>query len=157
MSPKKSLKERVEKYCKCRQSMIALGEQTEIEQFFNSSISLVEQAVHISLNCLQFNLHPFIRNEVAFHYLVLLLTCFSNEKSLENYLWDVTMSYLISAYVIVDEIDSISFGDYYSKCKKGKLTEKLFSIVKESDLKIQSLNLEKLVDDISNLFHMCLK
>ena len=148
-----SLKERVEKYCKLSQSMIVFGEQTEIQKFFYSTKSLVEQAVHISLNCLQFNLHPFVRYEVAFHYLVLLLNCFSDEKSVENYLLDVIISYLISAYVIGDEIDSISFVDYYSRCKNGKLTNKLLSAIDVSDLGLSSLNLRKVMDDISNVYH----
>lgn len=148
-----SLKERVEKYYQTGQSMVAHGEQTDIQKFFYFTISLVEQAVHISLNCSQFNLHPFIRFEVVFHYLVLLLNCFSDEKSVASYLLDVITSYLISTYVIGDEIDSIAFGDYYSKCKNGKLTDKILTAIDASELGLSSFNLKKVMNDISNVYH----
>ena len=148
-----SLKERIEKYYQTGQSMVVHDEQTDIQKFYCSPISLVEQAVHISLNCLQFNLHPFIRFEVVFHYLVLLLNCFSNEKSVASYLLDVITSYLISAYVIGDEIDSIPFVDYYSKCKNDKLSDKIFSAIEGNNLGLSSLNLKKIIDDISNVYH----
>lgn len=152
-----SLKERVEKYCKDSQSIIALHNQTDIQKFYFSTVAFIQQAVSISLNCLQFNLHPFIRYEVSFHYLILLLNSFASEKIIEDCLLDVIISYLISSWVIGDKVDSLSFSDFFSICKREKLTDKIYNKIKGNDFNISTLNIRKTINDILEVYHSIFK
>lgn len=153
---KLSLKERIEKYCKHGQSMVSTNNQDEIQKFYISTISLIQQAVDISLNCLQYNLHPFIRFEVVYHYLVLLLCNFTNKKKIRACLLDVIISYLLSTRIVGDEIERISFVDFYAACKKGKLTDKLYNKMDKVDLGSLTLNNREILDDLLKIYHSVL-
>ena len=148
-----SLKERVEKYCENSQLIIALHIQTDIQKFYFSTVAFIQQAISISLNCLQFNLHPFIRYEVSFHYLILLLNTFASEKIIEAYLLDVIISYLISAWVVGDEVDGFTFSDFFSICKREKLTDKIYDKIKGKEFRISALNIKKTVEELLAIYH----
>lgn len=148
-----SLKERIEKYCEYNQSLISMDLQDDIERFYISTMGQIQQAIDITFKCAQYNLHPFIRFEVTFHYLLLLLGCFPKEKYVESLLLDVIISYLFSNYVIGNEIEKVAFDDYISFCSKEKLFDKMCGIVNANSNNAFSMSLAETVEKMSEEYH----
>ncbi len=152
-----SLKTRVEKYCERGRTMVNIQSQTEVQKFYLSTISLIQTAVNILLNCLQFNLHPFVRYDIIYHYLTLLLYSLPNETEIKNYLLDVIISYFFSTRVIGTETYKIPFVDFYDECQQGKLTAKLYDKLNKIDLSVSKLNANEIIDELSSTYHSVLK
>ena len=152
-----SLKERIEKYCEYNQSLISMDLQDDIERFYISTMGQIQQAIDITFKCAQYNLHPFIRFEVTFHYLLLLLGCFPKEKYVESLLLDVIISYLFSNYVIGNEIEKVTFDDYISFCSKEKLFDKMCGIVNANSNNAFSMSLAETVEKMSEEYHIALE
>lgn len=82
-----SLREKILQYCDSQMGLKdLLKNKPETEVFWVTTYSLVAQVIDILLICLRLNVLPYIRFEVTFHYLVLLMDTFIEDKDLKRLL-----------------------------------------------------------------------
>lgn len=147
------LKTRIDDYCKYNQEMARVKYKTEMQKFYCSTISYIQQAVCITLKCLQYRLHPFIRFDITFHYLFLLFNCFQKDENVDILQRDLIISFIMATRILGNEIKDIPFDVFASICKKGKLYEQICENSFPNDQNIAALHLKDVVKCIEERYH----
>ncbi|PUU87885.1 MAG: hypothetical protein CI948_2472, partial [Halanaerobium sp.] len=105
-----NLKERIGRYLKNENNMSKLtGQMTETEIFLTITKSLISQIMDILVTCVSNNLIPYIRYEVTFRYLALIMYTFIEDEKLREMLEKTIIFYILHETTEKNEFNNIYF------------------------------------------------
>ena len=132
-----SLKDRIEKYIKSQRSLIFIMQnKTESERFFIALYSYVTQIMDILLICTMLRVFPFIRFDVTFYYLTLIMYTFVEDSNLKKLIEHAIISFVFHKAIEKERFKNIKFDDYLYLLNQKSLLAAIFENVHEKDLEI---------------------
>ena len=149
-----TLKDRVEKWLTVNNKLIKLNLNNDIDKFFIASISQVQQALDILFKCLKFSLYPFIRFEITIQYFLLIASAMPEDKLLREYIEYALISYLFANHVIPDDIESIDFAEFFTKCKATHLSDRFRNAVFSEETSISSISAKNAISTMTDIFRI---
>lgn len=140
-----SLKERLNKYFNDSQLPINIKLEDDIQRFHFATFAQISQVMEIILECLQFNIIPFVRFDVTFRYLVLIGGAFSNDVALKRMLDYSIIGYFLSENINNQEISKMEFKSFSSKCHKNHFIDTVYHRLNEKGNDIHSSHVEDVI------------
>lgn len=122
-----NLSQRLNKYFKENENMLAIPCDNMVDKFVIATYAQITQVLELLLMCLFFNVIPFIRNKITFHYLMLLGGSFMEHKEISLVIIKAVIIYLFYNSVDRRIFDSINFSEYAKKMKGYNLFGKVLS------------------------------
>ena len=148
-----SLRRKIEMYSTSQAGYIQLvADQPEAKVFLVTLYSYVAQISDILLICSMLRLYPYIRYEVTFSYLSLIMYTFIEDEKLRD-----MIEKAIVFYVFRKEMDGAfehfeSFECYCEKIAEKRALPKILNSMRENDIDIFQSGIQKVADIIQELF-----
>jgi hypothetical protein len=132
-----SLRNKIERYCKTQMNFASLiKEKTEPQIFFISIYSWISQIIDILLICVILRIYPYIRFDVTFHYLTLLMYTFIEDRKLKELIEKTIISYIFYKTINEENFKKIKFGDYCKLLENKSLLNVIISKIHEIGIDI---------------------
>ncbi len=148
------LREKIESYLNSQIGFARLLEgQPEAKVFLVTLYSHLSQISDILLICTIQRLNPYIRFEITFHYLLLVMYTFLGDENLRN-----MIEKTIVFYVFRKVMDGVfeqheSFNDYWSIMHERKALPKIINEMREQKIDIFHGGMRELEKIIANVFN----
>jgi len=126
------------------------GQMTETEIFLTITKSLISQIMDILVTCVSNNLIPYIRYEVTFRYLALIMYTFIEDEKLREMLEKTIIFYILHETTEKNEFNNIDFNFYSSKSKDYKLLKKIRNKINELNIDIFKCDTKRVEEIIVN-------
>ena len=153
-----NLKERVERYLKIENNMSKLTDQmTETEIFLTITKSFISQIMDILLTSVSNDLIPYIRSEVTFRYLALIMYTFIKDEKLREMIEKTIIFYILHETIEKNKFSNVDFNFYSSKSKEYKLLQKIRNKINELNLDIFKCDTKRIEEIIINEMSILLK
>lgn len=122
---KLSLREKIDRYFEMKMSCKGLlNSQPESQMFWVATFSLVSQVIEMLLISTRLNVCPYVRFEVTFNYLVLLMHTFIEDKILKGIIEKTIMFYIARKTISEKQFENIKFEDFCNLIENKRLMEK---------------------------------
>lgn len=152
------LRKKIEKYCENQTNFSELTKgQSEAQIFLISIYTYFSQIIDILLICMYLRVVPYIRFEITFHYLILMMHIFSEDERLKAMIEKTIVMYLFRKIIDADVFKEIDFNEYYSKIKKQNILDDILNKIHEEQLDIFHGGVKKVELIIVNEFEKCIK
>ncbi len=130
-----SIKERAERFINKNAHIMDLTKGKEETDIFISLLYMhIAQVMDILLTASKVGLIPFIRYEVPFRYLCLLMNCFTDKEDIMDVLKKTIIFYIFYMSVNSEDFKSMSFELYCNAIRKIKFLDLVLSRIRESKL-----------------------
>jgi hypothetical protein len=108
-----SLREKIERYCKTQMNFKNLiKDKSESQIFWISTYTWVSQIIDLLLVCVKLNVYPYIRFNVTFYYLSLLMYTFIEDKNLKEIIEKSIVFYILRKTIEEKKFENIEFNDF---------------------------------------------
>ena len=132
-----SLRLKIENYVKNQMSFSALiKNKLEPQIFLLSIFSWFSQIVDILLICISLRLNPYIRFSITFHYLILIMNNFSEDKILRDMIERTIVFYIFTRAIKKERFNGIEFTEYYKRIKDNKMFSRIIAKIHECGINI---------------------
>jgi len=152
-----TLSQRINKYFQENSAMLPIDYDDEIDKFIFATYAQITQVLDILLMCLYFNVIPFIRYEITFHYLILLSGSFREQKEISTVIIKTIIIYLFYHNIDRRIFDSIVFTDYSEHMKHNDLLEKVISRITSNGESFFAKKVDEIVSIIQEEFDKCIQ
>ncbi len=129
-----------------------IAHQPEAEVFLATLYSYVAQIFDILLICLALRLYPYIRYEVTFSYLSLMMYTFIEDEKLRDMLEKAVVFYIFRKKMDGAFEHFESFEYYCEKIAKKEALPKILNSMRENDIDIFQSGVQKVAEIIQELF-----
>jgi hypothetical protein len=150
------LLQRIDRYFSENSNMLPMDCDDEIAKFVISTFGQIAQVLELLLMCLFFNVIPFLRNEITFHYLMLLSGSFMKHKEISSVINKTIIIYLFYYSVDRHKFDNLNFTEYSQKMREYDLLGKIYSELNCNDDSFFKNNVNDIVDIIQDQFQKAL-
>lgn len=132
-----SLREKIERYRETQMSFYKLTQgKSEPHIFLLVVYSLVSQIIDILLVCLYLSINPYIRFNTTFHYLVMIMYTFIENKELKEMIEKTIVFYIFRKTIDEITFTNISFSDYCAKIQSKNILNNILKRVHEQRIDI---------------------
>jgi len=132
-----SLRLKVERYCKEQMSFSELTKgQSESQIFLLALYSWLSQIIDILLICVTLRLNPYIRFDVTFHYLALLMYTFIEDSTLRKMIEKSIIFFIFRKVIENNHFNQREFSEYYSEINNKNILGNLLSKIREQKIDI---------------------
>jgi len=108
-----SLRGKIEQYCETQMNFKNLiKDKSESQIFWISTYAWVSQVIDILLICMFLNVCPYIRFNVTFHYLSLLMHTFTEDKNFKKMIEKTIIFYVLRKTIKEERFEKIEFNDF---------------------------------------------
>lgn len=148
-----SLREKINHYCDTQMSFKDLAKnKPESEVFWVVTYSWVAQVIDILLICLRLNVCPYIRFEVTFHYLALLMDTFMEDKDLKKVIETSIVFYILRKTIDEDKFECIEFDEFCARMKSKALLATIMAETRAAGIDISKGGIKQLQAIITKEF-----
>lgn len=126
--------------------------KSEAEVFLVTLYSYVAQIFDIFLICSMLRLYPYIRYEVTFSYLSLIMYTFIEDEKLRDMIEKAIVFYIFRKKMdgVFDHFESFEY--YCEKIAEKKALPKILNTMRENDIDIFQSGIQKVTEIIQELF-----
>ena len=140
-----NLKERVERYSVETGHIIDLAKDKEEPEIFIKLVYIhIAQILDILLTASKVGLIPFIRYEVPFRYLCLLMGSFVGKQDIMDVIEKTMLFYLFYKSISVENFNNVSFELYCNTIRSVKFLDKVLFKIKELELDLMKTETNKI-------------
>lgn len=108
-----SLREKIERYCEAQTNFKNLiNDKPESQIFLISTYSWISQIIEILFICVYLRLFPYIRFNVTFHYLTIVMHTFIDDKNLKEMIERTIVLYILHKTIEKKKFANIEFNDF---------------------------------------------
>lgn len=119
-----SLREKIERYYKLPMNFKKLTQNnSESQLFLISTFSWIAQITEILLICVRLNTYPYVRFDVTFHYLSLLMHTFIEDKNLKEIIEKAIIFYILRNTIEEERFQNIEFNDFCNLIENKSLLD----------------------------------
>ncbi len=133
----------------CEQLMAG---KSDAEVFLITLYSYLAQITDILLTCLILRLYPYIRNEVTFRYLWLIMYTFIEDENLRDLIEKAIVFYIFRKQMDIAFEHFESFECYCEKISEKKALSKILNSMREENIDIFQSGLQQVTKIIQELF-----
>lgn len=131
------LREKVNSYIASQMGIKKLmRDKSEAQIFLLSIFSWFSQIVDVLSVCTRLRVTPFIRFNITFHYLALIMDIFADDAMLKSMIERTIIFYIFRTTIDKEHFENISFSDYYAKISKGKLLDSILDKMKRGEIDV---------------------
>jgi hypothetical protein len=153
-----SLKDRIKNYTETQFNSSLLTEaRTEAQIFLTLVFSQISQIIDILLTSAAMNVIPFIRFNVTFRYLLLIMQTFIENVETKEMIEKTIIFYVLHERINADLFDGIDFLQYSDRCKEVRLLARIILRLREENIDIISNGIRELPKIIEEEFALLLK
>lgn len=147
------LREKIENYLSSQIGFARFLEgQSEAKVFLTILYSYLSQISDILLICTIQRLNPYIRFEITFHYLLLVMYTFLDDENLRNMIEKTIVFYIFRKVMDGAFEQHESFNDYWSSIRERKALPKIINEMREQEIDIFHGGVRELEKIITNVF-----
>ena len=126
---------------------------TEAQSFWTIFYSQFSQIIDTLLTCSYLGLTPYIRYEVTFNYLALIMNTFFDDKNLRSMIEKTIVFYIFYRTIDKERLEGIDFTEYCKRLdKKPSLIEKILNIMQSQGIDISKGGIKSVENIISSEF-----
>lgn len=125
---------------------------TDAEVFWFCIYGYLAQAFDIIFMCLQYQLIPYVRFEVAFKYILRLSSNFGDSQELTDMIFRSAIAFTLYHNFDKESIADISFREYYEAIQQYNFESKLFSDLQQEKISLINPSLNKVKSIINKNF-----
>lgn len=100
----------------------------DAQKFYSLIIGYFIQSIDILFACLKYNMYPYIRYAIPFHYLTLILTSMDKalcSKEIQDIYKMIIMSYALHQNVDLQQFDNVDFIKFYNDLDEKGIKAKI--------------------------------
>lgn len=146
-----NLKQRAEKYCK-NQKLTIMQEMSEAQLFIFMTHSHVSQALDIIITANSMNMNPYVRVDVPFRYILLIMGSFMDDIELKSLIEKTVIFYILYKTVDQESFQKIGFVDYCERLKQFDLLSLISKQIEKSEIDVFVSGIKKVDEIISEQF-----
>ena len=147
------LRKKLECYCKNQMSFSALTEgQSDAQIILLSVYSWLSQVIDILLICVYLRLNPYIRFDITFHYLALVMYTFIEDQNLKEMIEKTIVFYIFRKIIDVENFKKREFSEYCMAIKNKNILDNLMSKVRKQQIDIFKDGIRKVESIIQDEF-----
>jgi hypothetical protein len=136
-NPELSLRKKIENYSETQMSISSLlKNKTEPQIFLIVVNSWISQIIDILLICISLRLYPYIRFSVTFHYLILIMHSFTEDKSLKEMIEKTIIFYIFTRSINKDRFKNVEFTEYCNRIKDKNILSDLIDKIHAQGINI---------------------
>jgi hypothetical protein len=148
-----SLRERIERYQSEQKNLSSrIVGASEAQKFLICVSSYVAQIADILYICAILRINPYIRFNVTFNYLTLVMYTFINEKKLREIIEKALICYLFRKTIEEKRFEKIGFSAYCKRLEDKSLLNNVLEKVRSLGINILKDNPDKVVSIIDEEF-----
>jgi hypothetical protein len=154
VTEKLSLRDKIEGYIHSQSSYVKLfAGLPEAEVFFAALYSYISQVLDIFLICSMLRLNPYIRYEITFHYLALVMHAFIDDKALRSMIENAIVFYVFRKTMDGRfEDESRSFKNFAAAASKKRALPQIIDAMRKQDIDIFYSGIQRLAVIIEDIF-----
>ena len=153
---KLNLKQRAEKYRK-NQKLTIMQEMSEAQLFILMTYSHVSQALDIIITANTMNMYPYVRADVPFRYVSLIMVSFLDDTALKAMLEKTVIFYILYKTVDQESFQKIEFANYCERLKQFDLLSLILKRIEENEIDVFVSGIKKIEEIISEQFSRLLE
>ena len=138
-------------------SMAIAPIQNEMDRFFLASMSCFQNAFGILYDSVSFGLHPFVRNDVATHYLFMIADIFQDDNIIHACMECALISYLLNNFVVTEDDYKVEFNDFRKKFREVNLYDLFRDAVFNTSRSFAVINIDDAVSKMRKILDNTLK
>ncbi|MFW6016740.1 MAG: hypothetical protein ACOCRK_09910, partial [bacterium] len=153
------LKERAKRYQESETNFFALTKNmSEPEIFLLMTRNHIWQVIDILLTCTSIGLIPYIRYEVTFRYMSLIMYSFLKDEVLKDILKNIVIFYVFYKSTDANVFEDIDFDTYCFKLKEVDLLKIIIKKIDNSEIDVFDCKLDDIVTIIQSEYNnfLCL-
>jgi hypothetical protein len=140
------LRKRIENYLNAMPGgQHLLQHDSDSSRFLFTMFSFTNQVLDILLTCTYYNLTPFIRYNITFHYFVLLMYNFSSDDTIRKKIEDAIITYIFYHHIEKSKLSTIKFSEYCKIIKNYNFFKNIREELEMVQINIFSSELKKLI------------
>lgn len=151
----KSLTQRFKNYIDKTNIPLSEG-KNDAFKFWMLVYSFIAQALDIILCCSNFNLIPYLRYRVTFHYVTLLEDNFSGVKGSRDILFKCKIAHVLYMIFDKDKIRDISFLQFYKSLNEYNFSDKVEEHLSKNRIDLDNINVKQMVEILNKNIEVCL-
>lgn len=144
------LQERIENYIISSKANLDLMNKSTSYVFFSSVFSHISQTLSIINICLKYQLIPYLRYNVAFHYFCHLIENFNRFDKIDEIKNKSITCYLIHKSFDLTSVNASIFGNFVKKIKEKEIYKNLYKEISDKNNKIN--NISNIVESLKQEF-----
>lgn len=110
---KLSIRERVEGYLKTKcAGLLEMKKLSESEKFGMATLNMLGQISDIILTCTQLRMTPFVRYDITFNYLMLMMSLFNDDLLIKTMIKKSIVAFIFYKTISCDTLTKIDFTTY---------------------------------------------
>jgi hypothetical protein len=149
-----SLREKLDEFGKEQQNISSLiSEKSEPQRFLFSVFSYISQIADILYVCLVLRINPYIRFDVTFHYLTLVMYTFAEEKNLREIIEKGLIGYILHRTIDETIFENMDFSEYCKRLENKALLNSILDKTQKLGIDIFQDNPNKLASIITEEFN----
>lgn len=127
---KLSLKEKCDKY---KKNNPQFRKMNSVEIFNIATYSYIAQIVDMLINASIFGFTPYIRNNITFKYLILLMNSFLEDKQIKHTIMKSIILHISYNVIPLDELTKYDFFEFTKKTEKRNMLFNIIESLKSSN------------------------
>jgi len=120
----------------------------DAEIFWFAIFSYLSQAFDILSICIEYQLNPYVRFDVAFKYMIILSDNFSDKKEIQNMIFKGVVAHILHRTFDKEKAKLLDFKRYYKIIQESDFDSRLFSQLEQQGVTINNLDV-KLISEIT--------
>lgn len=145
------LKERYNRYC--QQNILPFNKEiNNIEKFYLIVYGFFVQALETVATCMEYEMIPYLRYDISFHYFLIVAKNFEKEYGMDNIILRSSYANMIYKLFEKDKIKDIEFKDFQDKVNVLEIDNRLFLFAEKEKINLNNLDsINKLSEYIKKL------
>jgi len=119
-------------------------DKSESQIFLISIFSWFSQIIDTLLICTSLRINPYIRFNITFHYLALIMNTFIEDNTLRKMIEKTIIFYVFYKTIKRDRFKSIAFSDYCTQMKDRKILNNVLDKIHDQGIDIFAGGLKKI-------------
>lgn len=149
-----SLRKKLDEFCKEQLNIsVLISEMSEPQRFLFAVSTYISQIADILYVCLVLCINPYIRSDLTFHYLTLVMYNFAEEKNLREIIEKGLIGYILHRTIDETIFENIDFSEYCKRLENKPLLNSILDKTHKLGIDIFRDNPSKLASIITEEFN----
>lgn len=151
---KLSLRSRIERYFSENQIDMSklIEKKSDADLFLSATFSYIGQVLDILITATYFNLTPYIRFNITFHYFILIMNAFLSDITMKKMIEKTLLTYIFYHSVDKSKLIEIDFSDYCRRIEKYDYLKLIIEKLDEEKIDITKSGVKKSVKIMNTIF-----
>lgn len=138
--PSDSLRSKMEAYASIELNATSLFKaKTEPQRFLIAAFSWIAQILDILAICLVLRMNPYIRFNLTFHYLLMLMHSFQRDETMRRIIGNAIIFFILRRVVSPDEFQRFTFEEYDQILKDKDLLARISRALEDKGIDLFQL------------------